>query len=129
MAHGAALHAGDSHELKLQYAQPGSMTIDICFMLDITGSMRPWLEACKAQLREIAASIAPRILKEYPSLDITLRYGMVAYRDVCDGSNQFNVLDFTDADALHAKVCSGGNLRRPASAGCNMLFQHSRATA
>lgn len=81
------------------------MAIDLAFVIDVTGSMAPWLEACKAQIKAISEGLLPRITQQYPSLGLQLRYALVAYRDVCDGAHQFEVMDFTpDVNALSDKV-------------------------
>jgi hypothetical protein len=55
---------GGVAQLQMHSAQPDHMTIDIAFILDVTGSMTAWLEACKAQIKYIATEITPRITKQ-----------------------------------------------------------------
>lgn len=38
---------GGAAQLKLQHCQPDNLTLDVCFVLDATGSMGAWIEACK----------------------------------------------------------------------------------
>lgn len=86
------------------------MTLDVAFVLDVTGSMGAWLEACKANIRAIAKDILPRIHKQYPGLKLEVRFALLGYRDVGDNP-QFEQQDFTtDISQLKAKVSdrSGG---------------------
>lgn len=115
----------------MQRSQPGSVAIDLCFVLDVTGSMRPWLQQCKDEIGSIVAGVKARIAQDYPSLDIQLRYGLLAYRDIGD-AQQYDPLAFTpDANVLAQKVREGaaggpseprshnkGVLRSPASLRC-----------
>lgn len=54
---------GGAAQLQINSAQPDHMTIDMAFILDVTGSMTAWLEACKAQIKYIATEITPKITK------------------------------------------------------------------
>jgi hypothetical protein len=41
---------GDEVEAKVLHTQPDDMSVDVCFAIDVTGSMSGWIEACKAQV-------------------------------------------------------------------------------
>ena len=102
--------SGGDKELKLQHNSPDAMSLDIAFVVDATGSMSAWLEAVKANIRSIAADVAPRIARQYPELKLALRLALLAYRDVGEAAagQQFQQLDFTeDAAALQAQVRGG----------------------
>ncbi len=62
------------------------------------------------QVQAIAAAIVPAIRKQYKDLDVQIRFGLVAYRDVCDGAAQWPAtLDFTDdVSVMTREVGSGG---------------------
>jgi hypothetical protein len=80
------------------------MSLDLAFVVDVTGSMGAWLEACKANIRAIAKDIVPRIHKQYPGLQLAVRYALVGYRDVGDNP-QFEEQGFTeDVAVLEDKV-------------------------
>jgi hypothetical protein len=55
---------GGAAQLQISSAQPDHMSIDIAFILDVTGSMTAWLEACKANIKFIATEITHRISKQ-----------------------------------------------------------------
>lgn len=80
---------------------PSTMTVDICFCLDCTGSMSRWLEAAKAQMTDVIDGIQKRIATNYPSVVLKLRFAIVGYRDVND-QPQFFIHDFTeDVGKIH----------------------------
>lgn len=67
--------------------------IDICFCLDATGSMSSELAAAQTTIKSIIEKISNKVMTE----GITLRFGVVAYRDHMD-RDILQVQDFTDAD-------------------------------
>lgn len=73
------------------------MTVDLCFVMDTTGSMSPWVEACKVKVRDILTRLPERVREKHPHVKTQLRFAFVAYRDICDGGRQFTTLPFTDA--------------------------------
>jgi hypothetical protein len=79
-------------ELKLSSGSGagGAMTLDVCFVIDITGSMGPYLAAVKAQVRAVQTGIVNKLKEEknqaFAHLDIKLRFGFLGYRDVGEQS-------------------------------------------
>jgi hypothetical protein len=63
--------------------------IDLCIVMDVTGSMRPWLEEAKHRIGSLVEEI-PKTVKSIKGKDVVLRFAFVAYRDlpehpvVCD---------------------------------------------
>jgi uncharacterized protein YegL len=96
---------GAERELKVQTNSGVSkITVDLCFVLDITGSMTAVIEACKQQFRAIVNGIVPIIQKEFPGIQLELNYALIGFRDYND-SPQFETLDFTnDKEALLRKI-------------------------
>lgn len=82
-------------EAKLIHAQPDDMSVDVCFCLDVTGSMSGWIEACKAQIQAIADGLMPKIEEKCQDITVHVRWSLVAYRDVGD-AQQLQELDFTE---------------------------------
>jgi hypothetical protein len=76
----------DSLKVKLRQAQE----VELCFMLDGTGSMGGHINAVKAEFRRTLQ----RLKKRFPHL--RLRVAFVAYRDHCDGANRTQTKDFTE---------------------------------
>lgn len=93
-------------------SQHAHLSIDICFCLDCTGSMLRWMNAIKAQMKEIIAGVQTKIKENHPKLNVQLHIAVVGYRD--DGDEpQFYTQDFTDnVDHVHDYVqklsASGG---------------------
>ena len=70
--------------------------VDICFCLDCTGSMAPWIDAAKSQMTSIVKNIKVKIEKDYPSIKLAFKIGVLAFRDFSEGSKQFEELMFTE---------------------------------
>lgn len=76
---------GSKHALRSMPAQPpapivGSKGLDVCFVMDCTASMGPWIEAAKATLKDM--------IRDLPSEEPNKRVAFVAYRDLADGPAQ-----------------------------------------
>eukprot|EP01127_Copromyxa_protea_P012712 TRINITY_DN3334_c0_g4_i1.p1 TRINITY_DN3334_c0_g4~~TRINITY_DN3334_c0_g4_i1.p1 ORF type:complete len:2536 (-),score=396.53 TRINITY_DN3334_c0_g4_i1:97-7002(-) len=71
-----------------------STTVDLCFCIDCTGSMSPYLLSVKQLVKGIATELIGEIKKHYPSLDLSVRYAFVPYRDFGDAATK--KLDFTN---------------------------------
>ena len=65
---------------------PTGRSLDLCFLMDSTGSMGPSIEAAKQKVKVF-------MTRSYPGVN-AIRIAFVAYRDFGD-SNQFEILDFT----------------------------------
>lgn len=92
-------------EAKIIHAQPDDMSVDVCFCLDVTGSMSGWIEACKAQIQAIADGLMPKIQKKCPDIQVRVRWGVVAYRDHND-QQQLQELPFTEDSKEVVKMVS-----------------------
>lgn len=73
------------------------VSVRICFVLDCTASMQPWITAAKHKVVEIVDNVR----REYPDADVEV--GLVGYRDY-DDEQRFHVIDFTSADAIEARL-------------------------
>ncbi|CAF1665116.1 unnamed protein product, partial [Adineta ricciae] len=83
------------------------LTVEICFVMDCTGSMGRWIAACKQHIKAIADGIQKEMKEKYDK-DSVLRMAFVAYRDYGD-SNRFDVIDFHQTPNLapvEAKIAS-----------------------
>ena len=80
--------------------------LDVCFMLDVTGSMQSHVDRAKNKIKEIIEEVK----QQYPESEI--KVGIVAYRDVQD-TPRFDILQFTSniqeaRDFLNRIRTSGG---------------------
>jgi uncharacterized protein YegL len=83
------------------------LTVEICFVMDCTGSMGSWIQACKQHIKAIADGIQKDMKEKYDK-DSALRMAFVAYRDYND-SNRFDLIDFHQTPNLgpvEAKIAS-----------------------
>jgi hypothetical protein len=55
-----------------------NIKIDLCIVMDVTGSMRPWLEEAKHRIGSLAEEI-PKTVKSIKGKDVALRFAFVAY--------------------------------------------------
>ena len=83
-------------------------TLDLCLILDCTGSMCSWIKRSKDTLKDII----DQVRADNPTLKV--RVSFVGYRDFGDGKSQDGTMDFTnnlgDIKAFISKQpASGGN--------------------
>ena len=65
-------------ELKVAHGgMPTSIQLHICFVLDCTGSMQPWIAAARQQIRGITEAIFPKNRKEMPEVQLELKFALV----------------------------------------------------
>ena len=64
--------------------------LDLCLILDCTGSMYSWIQRSKDTLKEIITNVK----LSNPGLHVQASF--VGYRDIKDGNKRFDVMDFTD---------------------------------
>jgi len=85
----------------------GKTTLDLMFIIDCTGTMTPWISACRNELSKIVENI----LEKNPYSKI--RVSFVGYRDFSEGKNRIISKDFTenidDIKLFISKIfCYGG---------------------
>lgn len=91
----------------------GSTGVDLCFILDLTGSMGSWIAAAKQQITGIAKNVK-KVLKEKQNKVVVPRVSFVGYRDIGDGTGNTEVWkEFTeDIDSVcnyvNTQGASGG---------------------
>ena len=77
--------------------------VDLCFIVDCTGSMGSWIKATKDKIVEITQGVQqiPTLKQDPPNL----RVAFVGYRDHCDGNDRLVSYDFfpvKEAGAIEA---------------------------
>lgn len=73
--------------------------VDICFMMDCTGSMSSYINEAKT----VVHRVVDKLDKKFQ--DFKLRCAFVGYRDHCDGDKRISLMQFgTDKDAFKAFV-------------------------
>ena len=65
-------------------------SLDLCLILDCTGSMYSWIQRSKDTLREIIDHV------RNTNAGLKVKVAFVAYRDVQDGAQRFDVTNFTE---------------------------------
>ena len=71
----------------------GSMSLDIAFAIDVTGSMAPYGKAIISTTQSLlngSNSILVKLKKRFPETKFKLRVAVLGFRDIDDGSAQFN---------------------------------------
>lgn len=79
------------HERALQVQEGRQCTLDLCFVIDCTGSMQGYIDAVKEYVSNLARQVTSRVKGRS---DFTLRIGFVGYRDFCDGDKRLESIDF-----------------------------------
>ena len=74
--------------------------LDMMFIIDCTGSMGTWIEACKREIKAIIDCVRNQ------HFNIQIRVSVVAYRDHCDGNKIEEVFKFSDNIAACQKFIS-----------------------
>lgn len=74
---------------KLIHDLKNAEKVDLCFMVDGTGSMVDYIKEAKTVVHRLVDRLAKRFQ------DLQLRCAFVCYRDHCDGSDRISVLPFT----------------------------------
>src|ERR1044072_7057935 len=75
--------------------------VDLCFVMDCTGSMGSYIEASKDCIKKVADCMATR------RPGVTLRVGFCGYREHCDGADRLQIFDFTNScDAFKSYITS-----------------------
>uniref|UniRef100_A0A914QHB4 VWFA domain-containing protein n=1 Tax=Panagrolaimus davidi TaxID=227884 RepID=A0A914QHB4_9BILA len=69
--------------------------IELCFLLDVTGSMQPHIDECRDSIKQIVEILKPTKTK-YAGIAKLLRLSLIGYRDHCD-EKQFEILNFTES--------------------------------
>jgi hypothetical protein len=67
-----------------------TFNLDVCFMLDCTGSMSSYIQMAKEKIQEIMQQLKAQYT------DSIVRIGILAYRDIKD-QDRFDILDFNDS--------------------------------
>ncbi|CAG8780993.1 7719_t:CDS:1, partial [Racocetra persica] len=68
-----------------------SMNVDLCFVLDCTGSMSAYIEAAREHILKVASYVNSN------NSNIEFWVGFCGYRDHCDGSDRLQIFDFTNS--------------------------------
>ena len=68
--------------------------VDVCFLVDCTGSMRSYIEEVKDKIKWLVKEISQKH-EDVESLNLAF----VGYRDLCDGDRNYSVLQFTKSSA------------------------------
>jgi hypothetical protein len=71
--------------------------LDICFVMDATGSMSGCINSVKQCIVTVARNIAS-------TTGMTARFALVAYRDYCDGALRHQVFQFGDSATLSGNL-------------------------
>jgi len=82
--------------VELEEFQRVQFGVDLCFIMDCTGSMSEWMKIAAAKIGDImnaAKHINPKA---------RLRCGFVGYRDIEDKHLRFDIIDFKESDQIPA---------------------------
>jgi hypothetical protein len=97
--------------------------VKLCFLVDCTGSMEPWIQAAKDQMK----AILEKTQSDHSDADLRFQVAFVGYRDYGD-EHQFEVVPFTSPDRLLATIAlvhaSGGDdLAEDVAGGLERVLQ------
>ena len=103
------------------------MKVKMCFLMDCTASMEPWIQAAKDEIREMVYTTQQR----FPSTDFKVAF--VGYRDHGD-LERFVVVPFTSVDDLldsiqHVHAQGGDDIAEDVGGGMDMARELNWADA
>ncbi len=98
-------------------SMPGTVTIQICFCIDVTGSMAPYIRGVKASVQAIVKDLSGKVKERFRGLTFAFEFGLVAYRDFDTNINSItsstprasNIVvkrDFDSKDIKHQNLLS-----------------------
>ena len=67
-----------------------TQALDLCLIMDCTGSMEQWIERAQHTLTQIIDSVRAE------NEGLTVRVAFVGYRDFTEGEKRFSLMDFTE---------------------------------
>ena len=76
--------------------------VDVCFLLDCTGSMRSFIEEVKSKINWLVAEITQR----HKDVE-TLNLAFVGYRDLCNKEKNYSILQFTKSATVFRDFVAG----------------------
>mmetsp|Transcript_23405 Transcript_23405/g.53330 ORF Transcript_23405/g.53330 Transcript_23405/m.53330 type:complete len:750 (-) Transcript_23405:282-2531(-) len=98
----------DSEMLRATARAKLDKTVDLAFLVDVTGSARNFIDVARKQMREIVHNVRSMVAPLG-----TVRVGMVGFRDFCDGDRRIEPFQFTSdvgefENFLGRVKCDGG---------------------
>lgn len=94
----ASLQFKDIYLSMKKRPMPSCVVIDIGYVIDVTGSMSPYMKAARETIKRLLVgngSIATKLKAKFPDVEFKLRVGSVAFRDIEDSNQQFRESMFT----------------------------------
>ncbi len=88
----ASSHFKDIYYSMKNRTMPSSLKIDLGIVIDVTGSMSPYMQAATETINCLlggSSSIINRLKVSFPEIEFILRVGTLAFRDFEDSSDQF----------------------------------------
>jgi hypothetical protein len=107
------------------------LTVDICFLTDLTGSMTPYASGVFSQIQKIIEGIKSKAQSKYPGVGFTLRVAFVGYKDnPCSRYEQWT-MQFTDnldtastvMETLLKEIGGGGDIPEDVNGGLSAALR------
>jgi hypothetical protein len=79
------------------------MSLDLCFLVDCTGSMSPFIAVAKEQIKTILQggdSVISKVKAAHNGIELEVRAGLLGYRDIGEEASEVLVPFTTDTDSL-----------------------------
>lgn len=101
-ASAAASSSSGSKSKEIAQISKDCLKIDLCFVIDSTGSMGPWLEQVKTSVKEMVLQMSAECARSGIE-KVKFRLALLAYQDYFD-PNRYDKQDFTSDLAQFMKV-------------------------
>jgi hypothetical protein len=79
------------------------MSLDLCFLVDCTGSMSPFIAVAKEQIKTILQSgdsVISKVKAAHNGIELEVRAGLLGYRDIDEEASEVLIPFTTDMDSL-----------------------------
>lgn len=78
--------------IEIRETEKVMLGVDVCFLVDCTGSMTQFIKAVKERIGEIVVEVS----SIQPARKPHLQFAFVGYKDHCDGDNRLVAVDFLE---------------------------------
>lgn len=109
---------------KVTFAFDKPSNVDICFLIDATESMKPWIDSVTFQIKNLIKKAS----EDYKGFNY--RVGYIAYRDFDLREKSFEYFDFTDkpekmeASLAKLQAIGGGDLAEDINGGLQKVLRY-----
>ncbi len=130
----AKIHFEKFYQLVKKSPMPSSLTLDLAFAIDVTGSMAPYSKCIVSTVASLISgqgSILEKLASTFPEIEFKLRVGCLGFRDIDDKQKQIQDVVWNDGGHFTDEVTNAiqriKSLSESASGGGDIAEDHAAA--